>query len=412
MTSKNIQTGETDMELSPNDLRNYEFNTQMRGYDRGEVTELLNVVASGLEKLKQDNLKLSMELDSVKTQLSALKEHEDTIKGAAIDARRAADRVKAEAKAEVEQMIAHAKEKASELVDSKEAAVTGLKEQIAQLQQAKRQYVDNLRRLLRSHLDVVDQIAAAADDEQLALDDVPDQTDGNLDIEESTDVTIGKRETIGSQPRKQQPIRTEEANQADQIIEVAPQEQPQAPPPEPQPARQPEAVAEEPPAQQEQPAVEPHPEQPTVAEPQQPAPQDHPRMQEQPDPEDQGELDPELAEALRNYRAVDEDEPQQQPQPQAPASAETPAAVPPGFVARDEHETVGSGTDQIPVDQVPKTMEPNPVQVEQPQAQQPPASPQETKPKPANGVGGDDLADALDQVAAKFEEEMDKAAKS
>ncbi|MBD3332706.1 DivIVA domain-containing protein, partial [candidate division GN15 bacterium] len=246
MTSKNIQTGETEMELTPNDLRNYEFSTQMRGYDRGEVAELLNVVASGLEKLKQDNLKLSMELDSVKTQLASLKEHEDTIKGAAIDARRAADRVKAEAKAEVEQMIAHAKERASELVSSKEAAVKGLKEQIAQLQGSKRQYVENLRRLLSSHMEVVEQIAAAADDE-VDLAGVPDETEGGLDIEESTDVTINKRESIATQPKKQRAIRTEEANQADQIIEVAQQEQPQAP----QPALEPEAVAEEPPVPQE-----------------------------------------------------------------------------------------------------------------------------------------------------------------
>jgi DivIVA domain-containing protein len=405
MTSKNIQTGETEMELTPNDLRNYEFSTQMRGYDRGEVAELLNVVSSGLERLKQDNLKLSMELDSVKTQLASIKEHEDTIKGAAIDARRAADRVKAEAKAEVEQMIAQAKEKASELVASKEAAVKGLKEQITQLKQAKRQYVENLRRLLRSHLEVVEQIAAAADDEQLNLDDVPDQTDSGLEIEDSTDVTVGKREGLASRPSRHETIRTEEANQADRIIEV-PDQQQQTPTPEPAPS---EPANEPPQAQQPQDQAQPSESTATAATPEVPGSQT---------PEEAEALDPELAEALRNYRAVEDKEPADKPapQPQAPATssapapteAESAAAVPPGFVAREEHVTVGNDTDQIPTDQQP-SMEPNPIPAEQPQ---PAAQPQPQPPQtPPNG-GGDDLADALDQVAAKFEEEMDKAAKS
>ncbi len=61
------------MDLSPNDIRNYEFSNQMRGYDKEEVDSFLDKIAEGLENLKQDNLKLSMEIDSLRSQISAFK---------------------------------------------------------------------------------------------------------------------------------------------------------------------------------------------------------------------------------------------------------------------------------------------------------------------------------------------------
>ena len=79
------------MDLSPNDVRNYEFSTQMRGYARDDVDDFREQIAAAMEILKQENHKLSMEIDSVKMQLSGLRHFEDTIKDAAIDARRNAD---------------------------------------------------------------------------------------------------------------------------------------------------------------------------------------------------------------------------------------------------------------------------------------------------------------------------------
>ena len=75
------------MDLSPNDIRGYEFPNQMRGYDKDEVDNFLEQVANAFEEMKQQNLKYSMEIESLKSQLSGLKQFEDTIKSAAIDAR-------------------------------------------------------------------------------------------------------------------------------------------------------------------------------------------------------------------------------------------------------------------------------------------------------------------------------------
>ena len=43
------------MELSPNDIRSFEFNTQMRGYEKNEVDDLLEDVAVALESARQES---------------------------------------------------------------------------------------------------------------------------------------------------------------------------------------------------------------------------------------------------------------------------------------------------------------------------------------------------------------------
>ena len=107
------------MDLSPNDIRNYEFPSQMRGYDKDEVDSLLEQIAAAMEEIKQVNLNLSMELDSVKGQLQGLRQFEDTIKSAAIDARRNADLTMDNAKQEAELLLGKAKNEAEKIIESK-----------------------------------------------------------------------------------------------------------------------------------------------------------------------------------------------------------------------------------------------------------------------------------------------------
>jgi len=386
------------MELSPNDIRNYEFNTQMRGFDKEEVTNLLNTVATALEKLKQENLKLSMEVDSLKTQISGLREFEDTVKHAAIDARRHADQTVAAARKEAMEMLERAKAEVHQLVGSRAARVAKIEEQITKLELTKRSYLGRLSQLINSHLTLIREIGDGEGGE-LDLDSVPNETSADaLQIEESTDVTARGRETIATQPSTE-PLRTEEANAADEIVEV----QAQVAEPEPQ------------------------------VEPQE---QDVPVQGEQAQ-EESGPLDPELAAALASYRHDDVAQSPGLPRPKAaPAPAqnvmrETSEAaddVPLEFIARPQSVTQDNNTDKIHVSQQPAQAQQAraqsipqpapPVQAMEPNAVNPDfgvteprpvaASPKTATQAPINA----DLAHELDAVVAKFEEEMDKAARS
>ena len=209
------------MDLSPNDIRNYEFPGQMRGYDKEEVDNLLEQVATALEEARQQNLKLSMEVDSLKTQLSGLKEFEDTIKGAAIDARRNADATLADAKQEAEELLSKAKDKAEQIITTQEEKIGQVTDQLEKLEQTKRSYITEFRALINSHMDMVDVIATAEIKKDIHGDqpDAAAPTSEQIEVTDSTDVTRKEVETLASQP-SEEAVKTEEAYAAEKLKEA------------------------------------------------------------------------------------------------------------------------------------------------------------------------------------------------
>lgn len=147
------------MDLTPNDITNFSFSSKMRGYDKDEVENLLSQVATALEKAKNENARLATESQSLKNQVETLKQFEDAIKKAAIDARKNADEMMAKAKAEADQIINAAKADALKITEAKEQAVIDLNDQIQKLEETKKSFIHELRNLINSHMDMVDDVA-------------------------------------------------------------------------------------------------------------------------------------------------------------------------------------------------------------------------------------------------------------
>ncbi len=353
------------MDLSPNDIRNYEFAHQMRGYDREEVDNFLEQIATAFEALKQENLKTSMEIDSLKTQLAGLRQFEDAIKSAAIDARRNADMTIANAQKEAELLLSRAKTEAEKILGSRAHKVNEIQAQIARLQLTRRSYLTQLRSLIKSHLDILEEIAPS---ESAA------ETKSRLEVTASTEVTRQKLETIATKPSQPKAITTEEANAPEKIVAVSPEAGPETP--------------------SHKEAIE--------------TPGD---VTQQP----QNVLDPELAVALVSYRRREASQ-TEQPKPSRSMADMVPAPgeivettaraedVPEGFIPKENEDPTRETTDKIPTDDDRQ------------------ASPAEHRPLDIDmaAEGGnkkssfapENLADELDRVVAKFEEEMDKAAKN
>lgn len=352
------------MDLSPNDIRNYEFASQIRGYSKDDVDDFRELVAAALETLKQDNLKLSTEIDSLKTQLAGLRQFEDTIKSAAIDARRNADLTVANAKKEAELLLSRAKTEAMEIIGSRAQKVGEIEDQITKLQFTKKSYLSKLRNLIKSHLEVLEEISSG---------EAAAEPKSGLEVIESIEVTRKRLETIATKPDEPEPIKTEEANAAEEIVSA-----PTPPEAEPSPT-----VAEDVSGDQA-----PHPDQP---------------------------VDPELAAALEKYQRKEEPPAEQQPTATpttdyAPAPGEiveTSARaedIPEGFVAPEADTAASDSTDKVatPVDSQPDATEHNAIDV----GALPDSVEEDSKVAPEN------LAKELDRVVAKFEEEMDKAEKN
>jgi len=332
------------MSLSPNDLRSFEFSSQMRGYDKEEVDNFLEQVAQVLESTKQENVQLSMELDTLRAQVTNLKQNEDIIKGAAIDARRNADLTINNAKSEAQEILIKAREEAEKLVSGRVKKIQEIEQQIKRIEQNRKNYLGKLRTLVSSHLDLVEKESEAEVRDVLA-------SPGDITVTRSEDVTSEKREIIGEVPEDE---RTEVPDE----LRLTVQDE---------------------------------------------APESFDGIVE--------EGDSDLADALRKYKQVkethppylrDEDEDKPEPIPslaspnkkwvETTTRAEEP---PPEFIARraDSQEPAANADSG--------SMEPNPIPKED-------ESDTDRKIK-ANRSGKVDVEKEFDEIAAKFNEEMDRA---
>lgn len=341
------------MELTPTDIRNFEFPAKVRGYDKDAVDKFREEIADRFESLKQENLKLSMEAESLRSQLSALRQFEDAIKNAAIDARRNADTTVAEAKKQAAEMLAKARVEAEQSYAEQTKHKGQLEADIVKLDLIKRSYLAKMRTLISSHMEWIEDIARVelpvpvleprhqeSDSETAetlshpqASEPVAQEQEDRLDVTESTEVTAKQREHIATEPSDSGPIQTEEANAASRIV--------------------------------------------TVDQISTPADRSN------------SPIDPELAAALNNYQKVAEEITHKASRRDA-LSDTAKVEVPRGYIAKVDGEVMAPPA---------PTYEHNSVNIDTPVSEPKPAEP-------------DNLSVVLDNVVHKFEEEMDKAARS
>lgn len=362
------------MDLSPNDIRNYEFPTQLRGYEKDEVDKFKDQVAEALEQLKQENLKSSMEIESIKGQLAGLRQFEDAIKSAAIDARRNADLTIANAKKEAELLLNNARGEADRIVAVHSKKIADYEAQLTDLKLSRNSYVAKFRQLLNNHLEMVSEISTEA----VVEDQVQDQGGDQIDVTDSSEVKTKTRETMATEPSKDTAIVTEEAQPSEEIAQAEPEHDFAAETPE-------EAVA------------------PVAAEPE----------------KDEDSIDPELAAALNNYQAgVSENQAQQEapaPTPPAPAQDEIVETesraedIPQGFFAQ-ETTVDASPSEQVITDKV--SLPAADTQNEATEHASLSIDEDTVGTPKAPSLDPDNLAKELDSVVAKFEEEMEKADKT
>jgi cell division septum initiation protein DivIVA len=329
----------------------------MRGYQRDEVDELLEQIAAEIEAEKHANLKLTMELDSVKIQFQALKEHENAIKDAAIDARRFADKTVSEAKSQADEMLSRAEVEAKQLLESKQQELREIETCVIRAKDIQDSFLAKLRELIENHLEMADKMNEVHCQSQATQD--------ALEITDSSEVSRNSMETIATQPGESQTEVLEEGE-----VETDPPE---------------EVIENQAPAEE------------GSGEPQK---------------DDETAVDPELSAALKSYQSSLNERPDSAVQQNATEQNDAPQPAPPEqFVettalASDVPEGFVSENQEAITDEKATTK----LQTQGRSAviQDLPAA----EPNDAEAVDPDDLADELDKVVAKFEEEMDKAAET
>ncbi|HLQ40487.1 MAG TPA: DivIVA domain-containing protein [Tetragenococcus sp.] len=104
------------MALTPLDIQNKSFQTKMRGYEKDEVDDFLDLIVRDYEELTQKNRELEKALKHSEEKLQYFNELKDALNQSIIVAQDTADKVKTSASKESEVLVASAQNKADELV--------------------------------------------------------------------------------------------------------------------------------------------------------------------------------------------------------------------------------------------------------------------------------------------------------
>jgi len=111
----------TPMEITARELRDIEIHSEIRGYSRDEVNDLLERAAVAIEASNERVTQLQQRLTSAQTEAVGNRETEDILHRTLLLAQRAADEAVAEATAKSRQMLDEAEMSARRLVADSEA---------------------------------------------------------------------------------------------------------------------------------------------------------------------------------------------------------------------------------------------------------------------------------------------------
>jgi cell division initiation protein len=318
------------MPIRPIDVRRKEFRNSLRGYDANQVDDFLDAVADEFERAYTDNARMREEISSLRERLQQFEELEGSIRAALVHAEQAADDLRHSATREAEDLrasatreaedlrtsatreadftIREAKARAHQMLAESSARVERIQESYEALQEAKRNFANDFRHLLKTYLDMMENMEIASAKE------IETSLRQRLDTES---IAIAREAaTYAKESVEQTPAEPEVGE------ETAPTFEEEAPAAEDTGATQPieraEVAGEEPPQVEEQGVVE----QPQT-EPFTPQEESFVSNQE-PDVRPDAEAEAVVEESVRSEESAVAEEP---PPPKEPAATEDAAAV-------------------------------------------------------------------------------------
>jgi len=138
MTDDKLQP-ERPMKVTPLDLRQSRFKTVMRGFDRTEVTSLLEAVADDYENALRENDRLRQEVARLEAVLTQHRELEGSLKSMLISAQKVADDVRDTATAEAQRIVREAEGRAELAQQKAQARLEDVQREIDGLKMKRRE---------------------------------------------------------------------------------------------------------------------------------------------------------------------------------------------------------------------------------------------------------------------------------
>ncbi len=144
------------MKFSPMDLTLQTFGAKMRGYDPDEVKRFLEAVSEDFQEIIKQNNMLKEKLLKKERDLQSYTEKEKMLQETLMIAQQASSNLQKTAQREKELLIAEAKVTADKILLDANLRLAQLLDQIKELKREKIQFESSLRRMIDSHLKMLD----------------------------------------------------------------------------------------------------------------------------------------------------------------------------------------------------------------------------------------------------------------
>jgi cell division initiation protein len=288
------------MPIRPIDVRRKEFKNSLRGYDANQVDDFLDAVADEFERTYTDNSRMREEISSLRERLQQFEELEGSIRAALVHAEQAADDLRRTSTREAEDLrqsasreadftIREAQARAHQMLAETSSRVERIQESYEALQEAKRNFANDFRHLLKTYMDMMEnmEIASAREieaslRERLDTESIAVAREAATYEETATEYEEEPAMEDAGATQRMEPVGT---------ADEAPQTEPEVEEPEVEPST---AQDEEPPTVSHEPEAQPVVEEETVIEEpaavEEPAPVDEseePAATEEPAPEEE-----------------------------------------------------------------------------------------------------------------------------
>lgn len=145
------------MKIAPIDIAHKSFTRKMMGLDQNEVMDFLRQIADEMEALIRDRNNLREQLREKDLAIIEFRERDELLKNTITTATRMSEKMQQDAERETRLILNDAKQQAEMIVRDARDSLKKIFQEISDLKRIRMQYENNIRTIVQSHLQMIDQ---------------------------------------------------------------------------------------------------------------------------------------------------------------------------------------------------------------------------------------------------------------
>lgn len=145
------------MRLAPIDIAHKTFHRKMVGFDPDETMTFLKLVADEMEQLTRERNSLKDALRDKELAIAEYRERDELLKSTITTATRMSEKLHVDAEREAKLIINDANQRADTIVREARDSLKRIYNEISELKRTRMQFENNLKALVQSHLQMLDQ---------------------------------------------------------------------------------------------------------------------------------------------------------------------------------------------------------------------------------------------------------------